>query len=127
MTDSWTAPLVFFAQAAPAGDPAGGAGSFLSILAIYALPVMVLWYFMIGRPEKERRRKIQETLGNLKKNDRVVTAAGIYGTVVSVDNDKVVLRIDDDKGVKLTCLKSTVVSVESPAADKATEPAKSAG
>ena len=40
----------------------------------------------------------------LKKNDKVLTAGGIYGTVVSVDpaRDRVVLRVDDDKGVKLT-------------------------
>ena len=47
----------------------------------------------------------------LKKNDKVVTAGGIYGTVVSVDpaGDKLVLRIDDDKGVKLTMSRSSVM------------------
>ena len=43
----------------------------------------------------------------LKRNEKIVTAGGIYGTVVSVDaeGDKLVLRIDDDKGVKMTFAK----------------------
>ena len=49
----------------------------------------------------------------LKKNDKIVTAGGIYGTVVSVDpaGDKLVLRIDDDKGVKMTMSRSSVMRV----------------
>jgi preprotein translocase subunit YajC len=56
----------------------------------------------------------------LKKNDKIVTASGIYGTVVSVDpsGDKLVLRIDDDKGVKLTMSRSSVTRVLEPSSDK---------
>ena len=43
-------------------------------------------------------------LGGLKKNDRVVTSSGIYGTVVSVDRDadRVTLRVDESANAKLT-------------------------
>jgi preprotein translocase subunit YajC len=49
----------------------------------------------------------------LKRNDRVLTGAGIYGTVVSVDEnaDRVVLRIDDDRGVKVAFSKASIVRV----------------
>ena len=49
----------------------------------------------------------------LKKNDKVLTSAGIYGTVVSVDDDsdRVVLRIDDDRNVKVAFSRVSVVRV----------------
>jgi len=49
----------------------------------------------------------------LKKNDKVLTSAGIYGSVVSVDDkeDRVVLRIDDDRGVKVAFSKASIVRV----------------
>ena len=60
----------------------------------------------------------------LKKNDKVVTAGGIYGTVVSVDptGDKLVVRIDDDKGVKLDhSARSSVMRVLETSSEKAAE------
>jgi preprotein translocase subunit YajC len=55
----------------------------------------VLAYLLLFRPERERIRKQQSMQAGLKKNDRVVTASGLYGTVVAVDRDRVTLRIDD--------------------------------
>ena len=56
----------------------------------------------------------------LKKNDKVLTSAGIYATVVSVDNDhdRVVLRVDDEKGVKVSFSKSSVVRVLEATSEK---------
>ena len=67
------------------------------------LPIVPLFYFMIIRPQRAAREEAQAMIDALKKNDRVLTAAGIYGTVMSIDpeDDKVVLRIDDDRGVKV--------------------------
>ncbi len=49
----------------------------------------------------------------LKKNDRVMTSSGIFGTVVSVDIERgrVVLRVDDDKGVRIEFSKAAVTDV----------------
>ncbi len=69
----------------------------------------------------------------MKKNDKVITTAGIYGTVVSMDtdHDRVVLRVDDDRGVKLTFSRVSILKVvetsqsrsASPSQEKAAEPA----
>ncbi len=52
-------------------------------------------------------------LDTLKKNDKVLTTAGIYATVVSVDagHDKVVLRVDDERGVKLAFTRASIARV----------------
>jgi preprotein translocase subunit YajC len=61
---------------------------------------------------------------NLKKNDKVLTTGGIYATVISVDgsHDRVVLRVDDERGVKMTFTASSVARVLE-SSDKPAEPA----
>jgi len=91
---------------------------------IYLLPIPFLFYFMIIRPQQQQERKRRAMIDALKKNDKVLTSGGIYGTVISVDTtqDRVVLRIDDEKGVKLACTKSSVARVLESSWEK---PAKS--
>ena len=111
-----------FAQAAPgAGAGADGGGGNFMVLLTYMVPIVFLFYFLILRPQQQQQKKQQEMLAALKKNDRVLTAAGIYGTVVSIDNDahRVVLRVDDDRGVKLVFSKASVTQVLEPASEKA--------
>jgi preprotein translocase subunit YajC len=106
-----------FAQAAPA--PAQGEPSlFTSLLPL--LPIIPLFYFMFIRPSQIQERKRKQMLEALKKNDRVLTAAGIYGTVMSIDPDgeRVVLRIDDDRSVKVTFSRSSIVKVVDSSAEK---------
>jgi preprotein translocase subunit YajC len=101
---------------------AGGqeSGSGLASMMMLLLPVMLLFYFMMLRPQQLQERKRKEMVDALKKNDRVVTAAGIYGTVASVDSDadKIVLRVDDDRGVKITFSKSSILRVLDATSDK---------
>ena len=52
-------------------------------------------------------------LDTIKKNDKVLTTGGMYATVVSIDatHDKVVLRVDDERGVKLAFTRASVARV----------------
>jgi preprotein translocase subunit YajC len=75
------------------------------------------------RPQRQQEQKRKAMIDAVKKNDKVITSGGIYGTVTSVDagSDRVVLRIDDEKGVKVTLARSSVARVlesseEKPAA-----------
>ena len=121
MPDLFAALPLLFAQNAPA---AGAQPSIVSTL-LPLLPIPILFYFLMIRPKQVEDRKRQEMIGALKRNDRVMTAAGIYGTVVSVDadHDRVVLRVDDDKGLKLTFSRSSVLRVieTSPEKERAAE------
>ena len=54
---------------------------YLPLLAIAAAA-----YLLLFRPERERMRKQQDVLKALKRNDRVVTSSGIYGTVANARN-----------------------------------------
>lgn len=75
--------------------------------------VMFLYMLLLGKPQNKDNRKASELLANLKKNDRVVTAGGIIGTVVNFgqEAEHITLRIDDSSGTKLQVLKQSIVRV----------------
>ena len=86
----------------PAPSPIAG---FVPILLIFAI-----FYFLLIRPQQKQQRKHQELLGQLKKNDEVVTSGGIHGTIVNVDEQTVTLRVDDNTRIKFQ--KSTISHVK---------------
>ena len=77
------------------------------------IAVGILFYFMMLRPEKQRRVELERMQQGLKKNDRVVTFAGIYGTVVNVQQGSrdVTLKVDEASNTKLRVLRSSIQQV----------------
>ena len=65
------------------------------ILFMY-VPIVLIFYFLIIRPQRQQQKKIKQMLDNLKKNDEVITTSGIHGTVVIVKEKTVVLRVDEN-------------------------------
>ena len=94
----------------------------LQLLPLVAIGVAA--YLLLFRPERERVRKQQAMLGGLKKNDRVVTSSGIYGTVVSVDRDadRVTLRVDESANAKLTVTLASIGRVLRDGGDSTATP-----
>lgn len=82
---------------------------------IYIVLLFGLLYFLMIRPQQQRQKKHQDMLRSIKVNDKVVTAGGIYGTVVKVKEDSFVLRIADN--VRVEVLKSAIGQVRESAPD----------
>ena len=59
------------------------------------VPIGLIFYFLILRPQRQQQKKLKEMLANLKKNDDVVTNSGIHGTVAIVKDKTVVIRVDE--------------------------------
>ncbi len=82
------------------------------------LPLMIIMfavmYFLIIRPQKQKEKKRQAMISNVRKQDRIVTAGGVHGVVTSVKENEVIIRIDDAKDVKIKIDKSAVTSVSVP-------------
>ena len=74
--------------------------------------IFVIFYFLLIRPQKTKEKEHQKMLGNLAKNDEVVTTGGIHGTVVNVKDKTVILRIDDNAKVELE--KNCVAYIKKP-------------
>jgi preprotein translocase subunit YajC len=87
-------------------------GSALGSLGGLALPVLffVVLYVLMILPNQRKQKKWQEMLGQLKSGDRVTTNGGIRGTILTVKDDTVVLRVQPD-GVKLEFVKNAIAAV----------------
>ena len=68
--------------------------------------LLVVFYVFIILPQSKRQKKHMEMLKSLKKGDRIVTAGGIIGTVVGVDDQKVVIKTGE--GTKIEVSKTYV-------------------
>ena len=86
---------IHFLQAAQ-----GGQGGGMMMLLMLALIFVVMWLFMI-RPQQKRQKELNKFRDGLAKGDKVVTVGGIYGTVVEVNENKVMLEIDKDVKIKV--------------------------
>lgn len=77
---------------------------FLNLFPLFF--IFIIFYFLLIRPQKNKEKEHQKMLGNLNKNDEVVTTGGIHGTIVNVKDRTVILRIDDN--VKMEMEKSGI-------------------
>jgi preprotein translocase subunit YajC len=104
--------MVLLAQGAPAGGAAGGSGG-LWQLAITFLPILVLFYLLMLRPQRQEQAKRAKMLEALKKNDRVVTIGGMYGVVTNVhrEADEVTLKVDEATNTKVRVQLSAITRV----------------
>ncbi len=71
-----------------------------------ALIFVVMWFFMI-RPQKKQQKELQNFRDSLAKGDKVVTIGGIFGTIVEVKEDTVLMEVDN--GVKIRVSKQALV------------------
>lgn len=88
-----------------AGGAAQGYMTFLPFILI-----IVVFYFMLIRPNQQRQKKWQEMLGGLKSGDKVTTTGGLRGTIISIKEDAIQLRIPPDN-VKVEVVKTAIASV----------------
>jgi preprotein translocase subunit YajC len=84
-----------------------GSGFFLVLLAMFAF-----LYFLLIRPQRAQQRKHAEMLGALKPGDEVLTAGGIYGEVVQLDEERVMLEVDED--VRIAVARRSIASIVPP-------------
>src|SRR6202140_2144131 len=101
MTCSITGGFVFWLQL-PGGTSLLGLAPLLFIFAIF--------YFLLIMPQQRKQKKWQAMLSELKNGDRIVTSGGLRGTIVSLKDDALTLRVPPDN-LKLEISRASVVSV----------------
>ncbi|MBI4372667.1 MAG: preprotein translocase subunit YajC [Candidatus Omnitrophica bacterium] len=88
--------------------PGAQANPILSFLPLILM--FVVFYFLLIRPQQKRQKEHAEMVKNLKKGDRVVTSGGIIGTVHTLQDDYLVLRVGD-QDTKIEVLRSAIQEV----------------
>ena len=87
-------------------------GSLWSMLIMFALIFLVMYFFMI-RPQRKQQKALDEMRKALTKGDKVITVGGIYGTIAEVDETSVLIKVDGY--VKLRVYKNSVQKDTTPA------------
>ncbi len=87
--------LTAFAETAGQGaqtaaEQAGPMGMVVSLLPMILL--VVVFYFMLIRPQRKRDKENKNMLANLKVGDNIITIGGIVGTITKVKDDKIVIE-----------------------------------
>lgn len=91
-----------YLQAAPSGSSNLG---LVMILAVFAI-----FYFLLIMPVQRRQKKIRQMHSELKTGDRVITQGGLRGTIISIKDDTVLLKVAPDS-LKLEFVRSAVAQV----------------
>jgi preprotein translocase subunit YajC len=99
-----TAAAPAFAQAAPA--PAGP-GVLTQVM--FFLPLILIFYFLLIRPQQQRAKKHTEMVNAIKRGDTVVTSGGLIGKVNKVNDTEISLDLAEN--VRVRVIKSMVIEV----------------
>lgn len=109
------ASLPLFAEGEAA--PSSGQGSMVQTLIMIAV-ALAFFYFILWRPEQKRRKAMEQVRTSLKKGDKI-TAMGIIGTVVKVQETTVIVSLYD--GAKMELLKAAITDVKPSSDEKVVE------
>ncbi len=98
--------IAAFLQAKDSGGALGW--GLLPLILIFAI-----FYFLLIMPQQRRQKKWQHMLTELKAGDKVVTSGGIRGTIISLRDDALQLRVPPDN-LRIEVSRSAVVSMANP-------------
>lgn len=82
---------------------------------LYIVGLFALLWFLLIRPQQKRQKQHQEMIRSLKVNDEVITIGGIYGTIVKIKEDSLILRVADN--VRIEVIKNAISQVRSTSED----------
>jgi len=77
------------------------------------LPILLfipIFYLLLIRPQQKRQKQWHEMLGKIKAGDRITTAGGLRGVILSIKDDTIVIRVAPDN-LKLEVAKTAIASV----------------
>lgn len=67
------------------------------ILVVYIVAIVAFFYFVMIRPEKKRKKQLEEMRNSVTVGDEITTIGGIIGTVVSENSEKIVIETSADR------------------------------
>jgi len=85
-------------------------GSTQGIFLLQLVSIIIIFYFLLIRPQKKAQDEHKKMISHLKKNDEVITSGGIHGVIANVKDDTLTLKVDDN--VKIEIQKSSISIVK---------------
>jgi preprotein translocase subunit YajC len=91
----------------------------------FIIAIVAVFYFLIIRPQKKRQKDQAELISSLVAGAEIMTIGGLYGTIISIDDDRVRIEVAD--GSELVFAKSAIARVVPPSIDDADDEDGDAG
>ncbi len=113
--------LPLFLQTAASGDASVAGVSTLATFVPFILIILIMYFLMI-RPQSKKQKETQKMLDALKKGDKVITIGGIHGTVSSVKENVVVVKVDDSTKIEFN--RTAIASVVTDKPEQESAPAE---
>jgi preprotein translocase subunit YajC len=98
------------------GAAAGGSSMIITVLYVVVIGGML--YFMMIRPQRKQQKQHSALLSTLAAGDSVLTSSGMYGVVIDVMEDIVIVEFGSNKNCRIPMKKSAVVEIEKPSTEK---------
>ncbi len=95
---------------AQAAAPATGASGFFGNPIIMPILLIVMFYFLLIRPQQVQRKQLEARIASLQASDKVVTSSGIHGIVHNVKDKTVVIKVAE--GTMIEFDKAAVASIQ---------------
>ena len=95
-------------QAAPSAG-----GGLISMVLIYGVVIGLMWFILI-RPQKKQQKQITEMQNSVKVGDSILLNSGMYGKVMDIIGETLIVEFGLNKSVRIPVLKSTVAKVAEP-------------
>jgi preprotein translocase subunit YajC len=83
-------------------DAAGSSTGSMATTMITFVLIILIFYFLMIRPQRKRDKETQAMLSAMKKGDKVVSIGGIHGTVVAVKESSVIVKVDDNTRIEFS-------------------------
>ncbi len=77
------------------------------VMLAFFVVIIALFYFVMVRPQQKRQKDHQAMMEELQRGDKVMTAGGIYGTIESISEDSIVIKVES--GASLRVARNSVV------------------
>ena len=81
---------------------------------VYFVFLIGLMYFIAIRPQKKEKKKMQELLASVAVGDSVLTSSGMYGVIIDMTDDTVIVEFGSNKNCRIPMRKDAIVQVEKP-------------
>lgn len=93
------------------GQTGSAAGSVVG-LVVYIAFFAALIYFMILRPQKKQKIKMDNLMNSMEVGDSVLTTGGMYGIIIDIADDTVIVEFGNNKNCRIPMQKTAIVELE---------------
>ena len=89
----------------------GTTGATIGMILVYVLIFAGFW-FMLVRPQKKEKRRIEAMLAELEVGDTILTTSGFYGVIIDTNGDDVIVEFGSNKHCRIPMQKQAIIQVE---------------